>query len=79
MSADGLRAAAASLAEEESLLNRQFEEGNVALRSCWSSRRRAGLGLLAEVCLGVESNQALLRLSGGCELLVGIADSTGME
>ena len=28
---------------------------------------------------GIDSNQALLRLSGGCDLLVRIADSTGYD
>jgi hypothetical protein len=77
MSDEGLRAAAKQLAEDEKLLDKQFEEGNIALFAGWNTRRRAALGLLGEVCLGIESNQALLRLSGGCELLVGVVDSTG--
>ena len=77
MSAEGLRASAKQLADEEKLLDKQFEEGNAALFAGWNTRRRAALGLLGEVCLGIESNQALLRLSGGCELLVGVVDSTG--
>ena len=72
MSAEGLRASAKQLADEEKLLDKQFEEGNAALFAGWNTRRRAALGLLGEVCLGIESNQALLRLSGGCELLVGL-------
>jgi hypothetical protein len=77
MSPDGLRAAAAKLSNDLQLLDRQFEEGNISLLAAWEARRRAALGLLGEVCLGVESNQALLRLSGGCELLVGVVESTG--
>ncbi len=77
MSPSGLQAAAACLSDDIALLNRQFDESNACLLVTWSARRRAALGLLAEVCLGVESNQALLRLSGGCEQLVGIVESTG--
>jgi hypothetical protein len=77
MSADGLRAAAATLSNDLQLLDKQFKESNISLLAAWEARRRAALGLLGEVCLGVESNQALLRLSGGCELLVGVVESTG--
>jgi hypothetical protein len=79
MSEEGLRLAAKQLADEEKVLEKQFEDGNVVLFAGWNMRRRAALGLLGEVCLGIESNQALLRLSGGCELLVGVVDSTGSE
>ena len=77
MSADGLRAAAAKLAEDERVLEQQFKDGNTTALAEWNCRRRAALGLLGELCLGIESNQALLRLSGGCELLVEVVESTG--
>ncbi len=52
-----IRAAAARLDGDLMLLNRQFEEGNAVLLKGWKERQRAALGLLGEVCLGVESNQ----------------------
>ena len=79
MSTQGLQLAAAKLKEDYELLEKQFEEGNTALFAGWNNRRRSALGLLGEICLGVESNQALLRLSGGCDLLVAIVNSTGMS
>jgi hypothetical protein len=59
------------------VLEQQFKEGNATALAEWNCRRRAALGLLGELCLGIESNQALLRLSGGCELLVEVVESTG--
>ena len=77
MSPAGVQAATVRLSDEITLLHCQFDESNACLLDGWSARRRAALGLLGEVCLGVESNQALLRLSGGCEQLVGIVEGTG--